>query len=66
MRDVEITDDIGVLSNDFTHRLKLEVGDVQKMVFGDLDNFGNPEVGPFWMTESDREKYKFDVNCEKL
>ena len=31
MRDVEITNDVGVLSNDFTHTVKLNVGDVQNI-----------------------------------
>ena len=47
MRDVLIMNEPGVLSGDFDHHLKLKVGDTQKMVFGDLDNFGNPETGPF-------------------
>ena len=33
----------------------------QKMVFGDLDNFGNAETGPFWWSHEDQQKYKFDV-----
>lgn len=60
MRDVEITDEAGVLSDEFDHPLKLKVGMIQKLVFGDTDNFGNPEIGPFWWSPDDRARYKFD------
>ena len=40
---------------------KLKVGITQKMVFGALGNFGNPETGPFWWSKEDQEKYKFDL-----
>ncbi len=60
MRDVVITEDVGVLSKEFTHPLKLKVGMTQKLVFGKLDNFGNPEVGPFWWSPEDRLKFKHD------
>ena len=60
MRDVEITNEVGVLSNKFDHPLKLKPGDVQQLVFRNVDNFGNPERGPFWMSEQERIDSKFD------
>jgi hypothetical protein len=60
MRDVVITNEPGVLSGDFNHHAKLKVGDTQKMVFGDRDNLGNPETGPFYWTEEDKIRYRMD------
>ena len=61
MRDVQITDGIGIISNKYNHPKKLKVGDVQKLVFGDMDNNGNPETGPFNWTAENRAKFKYDV-----
>ena len=33
----------------------------QKLVFGEYDNFGNPEQGPFFWSAADREKYRYDI-----
>ena len=60
MRDIQITDQVGVLSQAFNHPKKLKVGMTQKLVFGDYDNFGKPEVGPFNWTAKDRADYKYD------
>ncbi len=60
MRDVLITEDVGVLSKEFTHPLKLKVCMTQKLVFDELDNFGNPEVGPFRWSPDEILKFKHD------
>ena len=61
MRPVIITSELGVLSDEFDHPLKLKVGDVQKLVFGATNNFGDTEVGPFYWSEEDRVRYREDV-----
>ena len=61
MRDVQITDGIGIISNNYNHPKKLKVGDIQKLVFGELGNNGNPETGPFNWTAENRAKFKYDV-----
>ena len=61
MRDVQITDGIGIISDKYNHPKKPKVGDVQKLVFGDMDNNGNPETGPFNWTAENRAKFKYDV-----
>ena len=60
MRDVQITNGIGIISGKSNHPMKLKVGDTQKLVFGDVDNFGNPETGPFYWTAENRAKFKYD------
>ncbi|KAL7542576.1 hypothetical protein ACHAWF_007203 [Thalassiosira exigua] len=32
----------------------------QKLVFGDFDNFGNPEVGPFFLSQTEKVSTKLD------
>ena len=64
MRDVQIKNEIGVLSDDFDHSLKLKVGMIQKLVFGGLDIFGNPETGSFWWSAKIQAKLKYDEDDE--
>ena len=56
----KITEEVGVLSKAFDHEFKLMVGDTQKLVFGNQANFGNPERGPFYWSQENREKYKYN------
>ncbi len=60
MRDVLITKEISVLSSDYNHPLKLKAGMTQKVVFDHKENYGNPRNDPFWWSDEDRVRPKYD------
>ena len=65
MRSVKIEKEDSILSSNYNHSLKLQINDTQKMVFGELNNFGDKERGPFYLSEEDCINFKYDVMGDK-
>ena len=58
IRDVQITNNLLGVLGPFDHPMKLKAGMTQQLVFRDLDNFGNPETGPFYWPDAHKVRYK--------